>query len=255
MSKFVDYLHLTLLKFFNASNKSKIILAGYTIHYGNIKYLKLLYKEIFIKENYKCQLPDEPYIIDGGANIGMAILYFKKKYPKAIIKAFEPDIESFNFLKKNIESNNIQGVELFNAALSDNSGTLKFYRSSEMLNADVRGSAILEQVSTHFGPSDKLIETTVPCEKASTFIDQKVDLLKIDIEGSEGKVLKEIGNKFNMVQNVIMEYHYQSDNSENKLSDILKVIENNDHEYHISAIDKSTEIKSVNCYMIKSRKI
>ncbi len=185
----------------------------------------------------------------------MAILYLKRKYPKATIKAFEPDVESFHFLKKNMESNNIRGVELFNAALSDTSGTIKFYLTSEMLRGDVRGSAILDQIKTHLGSSGELQEVIVPSKRVSDFIEQKVDLLKIDIEGSEGKVLKEIGGKFSMIQNTIMEYHYQSDNSENKLSDILKIIENNNHEYHLSAIDKSDEIKSVNCYMLKSKHV
>ncbi len=255
MRQFFEYLQLTLLKFFNISTGNKINLAGYTIHYGNIKYLKLLYKEIFIKENYKCNLPETPYIIDGGANIGLAVLYFKKHYPNAKIIAFEPDMESFEFLKKNIESNNIKGVEIYNTALSDTSGTLTFYTSTEMLVGDVRGSAVLEQINTHIGTTGELKEVTVPCEKLSVFINKKVDLLKLDIEGSEGKVFQEIGDKFGMIENSIMEYHYQSNNSENKLSEILKIIENQNHEYHISAIDKSTEIKSVNCYMIKSKRV
>ena len=253
MRQFFDYLHLTLLQFFNITSKNKIRLAGYTIHYGNIKYLKLLYKEIFIKENYKCQLSNEPYIIDGGANIGMAILYLKKQYPKATIKAFEPDQESFDLLKKNIETNHIDNVELFNAALSDTNGTIKFYLTTGMLEGDVRGSAVLEQINTHLKSSEELQEVTIPSKKVSDFIEEKVDLLKIDIEGSEGKVLKEIDKKFSLIENSIMEYHYQSDNSENKLSGILQIIENNNHEYVISKIDKSQDIKSNNCYMIKSK--
>ncbi len=81
------------------------------------------------------------------------------------------------------------------------------------------------------------------------------ELLKLDIEGSEGKIFQDIGEKFGMIENSIMEYHYQSNDSENKLSEILKIIENHNHEYHISAIDKSTEIKSVSCYMIKTMRV
>jgi FkbM family methyltransferase len=41
-----------------------------------------------------------PYIIDAGANIGLSIIYFKKKYPNSKIVAFEPDKLIFNILKK-----------------------------------------------------------------------------------------------------------------------------------------------------------
>lgn len=253
MSTVTDYLYLTILKFLNVTKKHKIKLAGYTIYFGNIKYLKLLYKEIFISKNYECNLSDSPYIIDAGANIGLAILYLKQQYPKAIIKAFEPDAESFEFLKQNMEANNIQDVELFNSALGDYEGTLSFYKSTGMLTADVRGSASLEQAKTHLQSKGDLVEVTVPCQKLSPFVDKDVDLLKMDIEGSEGKVLKEISSQFKKIKNLIMEYHYQSDNSDNTLSDILTIIEENDHEYHLQAIDKSTEVKSTSCYMVKTR--
>lgn len=253
MSTVTDYLYLTILKFLNVTKKHKIKLAGYTIYFGNIKYLKLLYKEIFISKNYECDLSDTPYIIDAGANIGLAILYLKKHYPKATIKAFEPDAESFEFLKQNMEANNIQGVELYNSALGDYEGTLSFYKSTGMLKADVRGSASIEQARTHVQSKGDIVEVNVPCQKLSPFVDKDVDLLKMDIEGSEGKVLQEINSRFKKVRNLIMEYHYQSENSDNKLSDILTIIEENNHEYHLQAIDKTAEVRSTSCYMVKTR--
>jgi len=72
---------------------------------------------------------------------------------------------------------------------------------------------------------------------------------------SEGKVFQEIGEKFQMVENAIMEYHYQSSNSENKLSDIIRLIEEQKHEHYITSIDKTTDVKSTSCYMIKTKRI
>jgi FkbM family methyltransferase len=253
MTPFFDYLKLTLYKFFNYSAGNKIKLAGYTVYFGNISQLKLLYKEIFIKENYKCELSDTPCIIDGGANIGLAVLYFKKHFPGAKIIAFEPNAESFECLKKNVELNKLNGVEIYQAALSDKEGTLTFYTSSDMPSADVGASAVKGHVDHYHSDKGKIIEVTVPCKNLSPFMHSRVDLLKLDIEGSEGMVIKEIADHFSKVDNLIMEYHYQADNTDNKLSDILKVIENSGHQYFVSLIGKSVRIKKVNSYLIQSK--
>src|ERR1700730_7986688 len=43
-----------------------------------------------------------PIIIDAGANIGLATLWFKAQYPKATVIAIEPDTENFAVLKENV---------------------------------------------------------------------------------------------------------------------------------------------------------
>src|SRR5262249_62206976 len=53
-----------------------------------------IYDQIFVREIYRFESSDDaPFIIDGGANIGASVLYFKKLYPKSRIIAFEPDPE------------------------------------------------------------------------------------------------------------------------------------------------------------------
>src|ERR1700693_4874079 len=56
-----------------------------------------LFEEIFIRQDYifVSRRPD-PLIIDCGSNIGMSILYFKRRYPKARIIGFEPDPATFD---------------------------------------------------------------------------------------------------------------------------------------------------------------
>ena len=255
MNHLLDYLKLTILKFLNINLKGKIKLAGYTVHFGSIKQLKLLFKEIFIKENYKCDIGESPYIIDGGANIGLAVLYFKRKYPNASIVAFEPNMDSYECLKKNVENNNLENVKLYNAALSGKDGHLTFYTSSSMQLADIGASAVKDHVDYYHGEKGKINEMTVESKALSPFIDKKVDLLKLDIEGSEGSVFKDLKDRFNLIQNCILEYHYQFENPENALSDILEVLEENRHAYRVLAIESSKEVKNVSGYIIKSKKV
>jgi hypothetical protein len=124
-----------------------------------------------------------------------------------------------------------------------------------MPSADVGASAVKGHVDHYHSTKGNIIEVTVPCKNLSPFMHSKVDLLKLDIEGSEGLVIKEMAGHFNKVNNLIMEYHYQADNADNKLSDILKVIEDSGHTYFISLIGRSARVKKVNSYLVQSKAI
>ena len=251
----LEFWKLRFLKLFNISLGNKIKLAGFTVHFADIEHLTLLYKEIFIKHNYKFDFSKSPYIIDGGANIGLAVLYFKRFYPDSKIVAFEPNPESFEYLKKNVESNNLQNVELHNAALGSESGNILFYTSTDMPSADIGASAIRQHVDFHHSHKGKIIEVSVPCLQLSSFINKTVNLLKLDVEGSESRIIREVNENFSMVENSIMEFHYHIDNPDNSLADILKVMENNHHIYFLSAIGKSTEVRKASGYVLKSKKV
>lgn len=72
-----------------------------------------LFRDIFIRKDYYFETKSSsPYIIDGGGNIGMSVLFFKYLYPSSRIAVFEPSPSIFEVLKKNIEINKLQGVAL-----------------------------------------------------------------------------------------------------------------------------------------------
>ena len=76
------------------------------------------YREIFGKNIYEFKTNNpKPIILDCGANMGLSILFFSKKYPNAEIIAFEPDETVLPFLEKNIISQNIKNVELCKKAV------------------------------------------------------------------------------------------------------------------------------------------
>ena len=58
-------------------------------------------EEIFRREQYRFETDaPAPFIVDCGANIGMATLYFKSLYPDATVLAFEPDPAAFACLQE-----------------------------------------------------------------------------------------------------------------------------------------------------------
>lgn len=154
------------------------------------------YKEIFVEEIYAFNSDTEsPIILDCGSNIGLSIFYFKSIYPSSKIYAFEPDPVIFRVLEKNISSNNISNVELINKAIWSSETTLQF--SSE--GAD--GGRI------NTGNDTNLV--SVGAVKLSECLKQvdKVDFLKIDIEGAEVEVINECINFLKDLKFIFIEFH------------------------------------------------
>src|ERR1700739_2755043 len=93
----VDSLLNTKSKKFRQVSFLGLKASAYT--YQTIDYL---FEEIFIGNEYffESNRPD-PVIIDCGANIGFATLYFKKSYPASKIICFEANPYAFEVLKEN----------------------------------------------------------------------------------------------------------------------------------------------------------
>jgi FkbM family methyltransferase len=73
---------------------------------------KETFKEIFFSNIYNTELPFEPKkIIDAGSNIGLASFFFRIKYPKSKIVAFEIETENYNTSIKNLKG--INEIEVF----------------------------------------------------------------------------------------------------------------------------------------------
>ena len=67
--------------------------------------LAFLVDEVFLDGTYDIgPLPDNPVIVDCGANIGVATFYFVHTYPGAQVIAFEPDPSSFAMLTENVRN-------------------------------------------------------------------------------------------------------------------------------------------------------
>lgn len=182
-----------------------------------------MYNEIFEKEIYRFKTRNkEPYIIDCGANIGLSVLYFKQLYPNAIIVAFEPDKNVFRILEENCFYHNLSNVEVINKAVWNTETDLDFF--SEGGDA---GRIALE--------SDKTRIVQVKTIRLRKYLNKHVDFLKIDIEGSEGKVLKDCREFLKNVDRIFVEYHSFSDQKQN-LHELLEILYQAGFRYYIQQI-------------------
>lgn len=169
------------------------------------------FEEIFLNRVY--EFPSDnpsPLIIDGGANIGLSVLFFKQMYPQSRIIAFEPDPHVFEVLQENVGTFDLENVTLINAALWTEDGTLEFY--SEGGDA---GRLLV--------PNDLAAPQTVPTHSLARYLDQPVDLLKLDIEGAEVDVLSSCAQQLAKVTRIFVEYH-SFVGQEQRLVELLQIL-------------------------------
>ena len=191
--------------------------------------LAYLHREIFVALMYyfHAERPD-PFIIDGGANIGVSVIFFKMLYPGARVLAFEPAERAYQLLGRNVGP--LPGVELHRAALGRENAVVAFYEDQ-----DDPGSLLQ---STRRERLTAPRQTTVEQHRLSEFLDgQEVDLLKLDIEGAEQDVVEELADSgaIECVQQLIVEYHHQLDPDRDSIGSFLEGLRDLGFYYQLSA--------------------
>jgi FkbM family methyltransferase len=173
---------------------------GNTIRFFNYPELINLFEEIFIYQIYAFESEKkDPFIVDAGSNIGISVLYFKIAYPESRIIAVEPNRESFGLLKENIILNHLPFVTLLNYALSDTAGTSVLY------NHPNQGSLTMSLLQS----TGKSALETVTTKMLSSYIHNEIELMKLDVEGSEIKIVSDLihHQKLTLVKKMIIEFH------------------------------------------------
>jgi len=118
--------------------------------------------------------------VDIGANIGyFSLLAARSVTNSGKVYAFEPDAEHFSLLQKNIKKNNYSNIIPVNQAASDMIGTAAFYLQKDNLCAH----SLLPD------PNSTMVEVKTTTLDEYFKQDNRVDVVKIDVEGAEPKVL------------------------------------------------------------------
>ena len=213
---------LVALPFSPLTRQRRIYCAGFVIEGFDLATLRFLYEETFLRQEYNVQLPKVPYCIDAGANIGIATLFIKWLYPDAHVLAIEPDPATVALLRKNIKRNKLKDVTVFHGAVSDSAGHLSLF-----IHPTKQGSL---KMST-YARKGMTVEVQVPAERLSTLLLKagwtQVDLAKIDIEGAEWQVLRDLTESgwLTKVQQYVIEYHHLMGTHESKFGEFLKDFE------------------------------
>lgn len=199
-----------------SSSRTMRLRTGQTIYLRNIFgadfYVTM---EIFGRDDYGIRgikLSETPTIIDMGANIGAFTLFVSHLFPQAKIFAFEPEHTNYKTLIKNINANAIN-ARAFPVAIAKDDGM-------SWLSVDSADTA--SHTLTDI-PNQKKQE--IRTMSLASFIEQehleKIDLVKMDIEGAEYETLLNAGPALDKIDCLVLEIHDHPNYSQEDLLTFL----------------------------------
>jgi len=176
----------------------RIRLLAYDLAYPDLLMLCPQWHDIFVRETLRFRArTGAPRILDCGANVGLATLFWKRCYPGARITAFEADPAIAAMLRDNLARNGAGDVEVVAKAVWVAGGTVRFV-------AEGADSGAIAGLSPGIdGPS-----VAVPAERLrDRLVREPVDLLKLDVEGAELDLLADCAGVLDRVSAIHVEVH------------------------------------------------
>ena len=163
-------------------------------------------------KNLKFNIKDNFTVIDIGANIGAFTVPVAKIAKKVF--SFEPEKDNFSLLKKNIKLNNLKNVYLFNCGILYKDGKKKLFLTPKP------GGEYSLYLKSDYPEIIKVISLR------RVFEDNSIEFchfLKIDAEGSEYEILKNLpSDYFKKIGIIALEYHDYI--VKNELKNIIKLL-------------------------------
>jgi FkbM family methyltransferase len=227
------------LNYFPRYKRTKVSFEGKDLEIADAASFLGAYKEIFIDKVYAFSVnTSTPRIIDAGANIGLATIFFKRAYPNSRILAVEADPTLFDILKRNIASLGLRNVEVLSAAIWNSDRPVSFV-------CEGGASGHVTAAATQTGKSK-----VVPGLRLKSKLADGIDFLKLDIEGAEYDVLEDCREELKKVTSLFVEYHCSAE-SPQRLARILDIISEAGFRYHIQdALTSQTRAPFVNRHLI-----
>jgi FkbM family methyltransferase len=160
-----------------------------------------VYSQVFLKHEYKFEVNKTPsFIVDAGANIGLASIFFASRFPGTRILAIEPEKTNFEVLVKNTAL--YPNIIPVHAALwGDNAeidvvdpglGNWGFMTAAQGGTAKQMGQKVqgmtLDSIFDQYGI-------------------QRISIFKSDIEGAELEVFRNSSSWIDRIDSLIVELH------------------------------------------------
>lgn len=160
------------------------------------------FKHIFAHGDYELSLDYQPkVIIDAGANVGLAAVFFANKFPDAKIIAIELSPANFQLLVEN--TNHYHNIKTINAGLWHRHQVLKFKEEGF--------SAWGYKVNNALEGSGISVNSITISDIIKQYDIKIIDLLKVDIEGAEVEVFSENFKEWlPLVRYLVIEFHDRS---------------------------------------------
>lgn len=193
----------------------RIRLLDYDVEYVDLLTLCPQFHDIFVRETLRVSLrTDAPRILDCGANVGLASLYFRARYPGARITAFEADPRIADVLARNLGRNGAGDVKIVRAAVWESTGDVDF-------RCEGADSGAVGAVAGALRGDERSVRSV---RLRDVLAREEVDVLKLDIEGAERTVLEDCEDVLGNVHVLLMELH-ELDISRRCTSSVLDLLD------------------------------
>ena len=147
-------------------------------------------------------MPIKPkFIIDGGANVGHAAIYFANRFPAADILAVEPEDSNFKIMRLNTKK--YPKIKLLKAGIWNKSTNLEI--DDTISKTEGHWAVMVKESARKTKKSVKAVNIWDLLKKSGH---GKIDILKIDVEGAEKEIFSSDYEKWlEKVRILIMELH------------------------------------------------
>ena len=181
----------------------RFIFRGAIWHTSILASLRSQFEEIFVGHQYAFtpERPD-PVIVDCGGNIGLSAIWFKLRYPRCELTVYEADVDLAGLVRDNLTRAGFDDVDVRPEAVWIAAETVGFRKTGyDSGRVAVDGS------------------TAVPAIDLADCLPDRVDLLKLDIEGAEFPVLDRLcqTGAIGRVRQLICEFHVWRDRTDSLL--------------------------------------
>ncbi len=140
-------------------------------------------------------------VLDVGANIGAAAVFFALNYGTARLRCYEPARENVAFLKRNLSI--FPQAETHACGLAGEAGTARLYHGN---------SQAMQHSLYRSGETTDSYETVELRAAGAELADiPEGTLLKLDTEGAEVQILSAIASHLARVDMIYLEYHSEED--------------------------------------------
>jgi len=174
-----------------------------------------IFYEVFLEQCYQIpkQLKIDQYqtIVDLGANVGLASVYFKTLHPSA--KVFAVEMEPDNYLQLEKNATQFEDLKPIFGAIYDEITDIKISTTKLAYNFKIEIDIDKEIDALTVG-------TLTMHDLIANYQIKEIDLLKIDIEGAEARVLRYNNEWLANVKSMLIELHdlYSIDDLKNDLA-------------------------------------
>lgn len=169
-------------------------------------------------ERHGFKIKNEDVVVDLGAHIGsFSVLASRIVGKKGKVYSFEPDKHSYELLRFNKEINKCSNIKLSKIAVWKNSQPVNFHSSElDSWSSSIYRSDLENEYKVKTKPLPLILKS----------VGKKVDFLKIDVEGVEFDIFKNLVKKdLKNVDKIVLEFHDFIRDNVDEHKEIVKKLE------------------------------